>query len=332
MKTLFILGCAFLSTSVAFTQINPTADEEKAMKTVAVADSGWTRGGTLIINSAATYLNQWAAGGNNAVNLASLVNYNINYKKGNNVWANTFDLAYGLQLLGLGERAIKTDDKIDITSKYGRKASSKWYYAALLNFKTQMAPGFAVGSNGIPLWDLPKISDFLAPAFALGSLGMDYIPNKDLTVFISPITYRGIIVRDDILAAQGAFGVEKGEVGVNDFGELVVLREGQNFRTEIGAYLRVQYLKTIMKNVTWSSRLELYSNYLEDPQNVDLNWQNLISMKTNDWLTTTIFAHWIYDDNTTVFRDFDDATQTPTNPGPGLQSKFVLGLGLSFRL
>jgi hypothetical protein len=330
------ISAALLFTAAAMcakAQVNPTDAEEKAMKALeAVKDSGWVLGGTFGINSAATYLNQWAAGGNNAVNIAGLLNYKANYRKGKNAWDNTLDLAYGLQLLGFDERAIKTDDKIDFTSKYGRQASEKWFYAGLVNFKSQFAPGYAVGANGIPLFDQPKISNFMAPGFLLVSIGMDFKPSPKFTAFISPVTYRGIFVLDDLLAAQGAFGVEKGEVGVDDNGQLVVVTPGASSRTEMGAYARAQFQSDIAKNINLSSRLEMFSNYLDKPGNLDISFQNLLSMKTNEWLTTTIFTHHIYDDNTVVFRGFDKETNTPTNPGPGLQSKFVIGLGVSFKI
>jgi len=322
-----------LSTAVVSAQVNPTENEEKLMKTLAaVPDSGWVGAGTLGINSAATYLNQWASGGNNAVNVTGLLNYSLNYRKGKNSWDNSLDVAYGLQMLGLDERAIKTDDRIDFTSKYGRQASDHWFYAGLVNFKTQFAPGYSVGTGGIPLYDQPKISNLMAPAFLLVSIGMDYKPSDKFTVFISPITYRGIFVLDDFLAAAGAFGVEAGEIGADASGDPVVIREGASMRTEVGAYARVQYKADVAKNINLSSRLELFSNYLDKPGNIDIGWQNLLSMKTNEWLTTTIFTHHIYDDNTTVFRGFDKETDTPTNPGPGLQSKFVIGLGVSFKI
>jgi hypothetical protein len=336
MNKLMKLGAAialFAASGNLNAQVKPTEAEEKAMKALeAVKDSGWVLGGTFGINSAATYLNQWASGGNNAVNIAGLLNYKANYRKGKNAWDNTLDLAYGLQLLGFNERAIKTDDKIDFTSKYGRQASEKWFYAGLVNFKSQFAPGYAVGANGIPLFDQPKISNLMAPGFLLVSIGMDYKPSQKFTAFISPITYRGIFVLDDLLAAQGAFGVEKGEVGVDDNGQLVVITEGASSRTEMGAYGRAQFQSDIAKNINLSSRLELFSNYIEKPGNIDISFQNLLSLKTNEWLTTTIFTHHIYDDNTVVFRGFDKETNTPTNPGPGLQSKFVIGLGVSFKI
>jgi len=333
LRKLILSGLAVCSLATAFSQFKPTATEEMNMRTLAaVSDTGWVSGGMLGFNSAATYLNQWAAGGNNAVNMAWLLNYSINYRKGKNAWDNTIDAAYGLQLLGFNERAIKTDDKFDFTSKYGRQASEKWFYAGLVNFKTQFAPGYAVGANGIPLYDTPKISNFMAPAFLLLSVGMDFKPGPKLTAFISPLTYRGIFVMNRLMAAQGAFGVESGETGVNEAGQLIVIRPGANMRTEVGAYARVQYQADIAKNINLSSRVELFSNYLDKPENVDISVQNLLSLKTNEWLTTTIFTHHVYDDNTVLFRGFDKETNLPTNPGPGLQTKFVIGLGVSFKL
>jgi hypothetical protein len=169
MRTLLGLLCLTIISSLnGFSQVNPTEAEEKNMKSLAaLPDTGWVLGGTFGMNSAATYLNQWASGGNNAVNISGLLNYHANYRKGKNSWDNTLDLAYGLQLLGFNERVIKTDDKIDFTSKYGRQASAHWFYAGLVNFKTQFAPGYSVGGNGIPLFDQPKISNLMAPGFLL---------------------------------------------------------------------------------------------------------------------------------------------------------------------
>lgn len=314
--------------SGAIAQVSPNANEEKAMKTLAEDKDTltWTKGGTIGFNTTFTYLNQWAAGGNNSISTTGLFSYFANYRKGKHAWDNSLDVAYGLLLQGLDSRAIKTDDKIDITSKYGRQASEKWFFAGLVNFKTQFAPGFAPQSNGLPDWNR-KISDFLAPGWVLGSVGMDYKPNAKLTAFISPVTYRGIIVMDQDLADAGAFGVEKARVENG----AIVAGTGANFRTEMGAYARVQYATPIMENVNWTSKLELFSNYLEDPQNVDLSWENLISMKVNKFLTCTIFTHMIYDDNTTLIKETDE-TGTPTNVGPGLQTKSIIGLGLSWKI
>lgn len=325
-----IVGALVLSTAGIQAQVNPTANEEKLMKTLAEDKDSliWTRGGTIGLNTTFTYLNQWAAGGNNSISTTGLFSYYANYRKGKNAWDNSLDVAYGILLQGLDSRAIKTDDKLDVTSKYGRQASEKWFYAALVNFKTQFAPGYAPLGTGLPDYS-KKISDLMAPGWLLASIGMDFKPNQKLTAFISPLTYRGIFVLDQDLADAGAFGVER---QFETDGVTVIRGSGSNIRNEAGAYARVLFKTDVVENVNWSSKLELFSNYIDKPENVDVSWENLISMKVNKFLTCTIFTHIIYDDNTQIIKESDEITGIPTNVGPGLQTKSIIGLGLSWKI
>ncbi|MFY8136811.1 MAG: DUF3078 domain-containing protein [Flavobacteriales bacterium] len=322
-----LIGAATLS---AWAQSAPTADEEKAMKSLAAPKDStkWSTGTTIGFNNTFTYLSQWAAGGNNSISTTGLLSTYKNYRNGKNAWDNSLDMAYGILLQGLDSRAIKTDDKLDVTSKYGRQASKKWFYAALLNFKTQFAPGYSPLANGIPDYNR-KISDLMAPGWTLFSLGMDYKPNDKLTAFISPVTYRGIFVLDQDLADAGAFGVKR---QFETDGITVIKGSGENLRSEMGAYARVQYTTDVIENVNLKSKIELFSNYIDNPQNVDISWENLISMKINKWMTTTIFTHLIYDDNTQIVKETDELTGAATNVGPGVQFKSIIGIGLSWKL
>jgi len=318
MKQLLLVGLLITGLSVSLSaQTNPTAEEEKNMKTLApVGDSiRWTTGGTAGFNATFTYLNQWAAGGNNSISTTGLLSYYANYRKEKHAWDNSLDIAYGLLLQGFDSRAIKTDDKFDR------------FYAGLLNFKTQFAPGYSALSAGIPDYS-NRISDFMAPGWTLFSLGMDYKPNKKFTAFISPMTYRGIIVLDQDLADAGAFGVKR---QFEADGVTAIKGSGSNLRSEMGAYARVQFTSDIMENVNLKTKLELFSNYLDTPGNVDVSWENLISMKVNKFLTCTIFTHLIYDDNTSIVKERDEIG-TPINVGPGVQFKSIIGLGLSWKL
>jgi hypothetical protein len=119
MKQLLLVGLLITGLSVSLSaQTNPTAEEEKNMKTLApVGDSiRWTTGGTAGFNATFTYLNQWAAGGNNSISTTGLLSYYANYRKGKHAWDNSLDIAYGLLLQGFDSRAIKTDDKFDFST------------------------------------------------------------------------------------------------------------------------------------------------------------------------------------------------------------------------
>src|SRR5439155_1292049 len=118
-------------------------------------------GGLLSLNFTQVSLTNWSAGGQNSVAGNSIVNYFSNYKKEKNVWDNTIDLAYGLLEQGRDNKAIKSDDKIDLTSKYGHLATDHWYYAALLNFRSQFAPGYNYPNDSV------VISRFLAPGYVI---------------------------------------------------------------------------------------------------------------------------------------------------------------------
>lgn len=255
---------------------------------------GWKKGGTLNINLNQGTLSNWAAGGEqNILGINGIFNYGINYRKGKNTWDNYIDLALGFQNATSFSRFRKIDDRIDLTSKYGYQVSKKWYAAALVNFNSQALEGFDYGTN-------TKISNFLAPGKLLLSLGMDYRPNENFSVFISPLTTRWVFKQDADFLTQNKFGVAA----------------SKKVNNELGAYVTAKYNKPITKWATFTSRLDLFSNYKRNPQNVDVFFTNLLAMKFNKWLGTTISLDMIYDD------DIIKKTQL----------KEVLGIGLTVKM
>ena len=271
--------------------------QSEASKEVKSLDSnGWKRSGNFIFNLNQGSLHNWAAGGEqNTLGINAIFNYTINYRKGKNTWDNYFDLAFGFQNATSFRRFRKTDDRIDITSKYGHQLSKKWYAAALINFNTQALPGYDYTDTVDT-----KISNFLSPGKVLLSLGLDYRPNADLSIFISPITTRWILKVDTSFYAIEKFGVPAFKKSYN----------------EIGAYITIKYNKAITKWATYTGRLDLFSNYKRNPQNVDVFFTNLLTMKFNKWLGSTISVDMIYDD--------DILKKT--------QLKEIFGIGLALKL
>ncbi|MCL4857158.1 MAG: DUF3078 domain-containing protein, partial [Flavobacteriales bacterium] len=264
-------------------------------------------------------LTNWAAGGDNSISLNGITNLFANYKKGNSTWDNTLDLAYGLMKQGK-QGMRKTDDRVDFMSKYGQRAFKNWYYAALINFRTQMAPGYNYPD------DSTKISNFLAPAYLLVAIGMDYKPNDNFNVFISPLTMRTTIVNDSKLADAGAFGVDKAEY--NDLGEKI--KNGKMFRSEYGGYLRSLLKADIMKNIKLISKLDLFSNYSDHPERIDVNWEVLIALKVNEYISATIATNLIYDHDVDIAVD-ENGDGVFDAFGPRTQFKEVLGIGLTYK-
>ena len=309
MRTrLFVLILSCMFSIHAWSQ--PT-EAEKVIRSVS-NDSvmGWKTGGLIGLSISQASFTNWAAGGQNTIALGGIVNLFAKYKSEHSSWDNMLDLGYGILQQGKNADFIKTDDKVDFTSKYGRNASAKWYYAGLVNFKTQMAPGYNYPdvSN--------KISDFLAPAYALAAIGMDYKPNDKLTAFIAPFTSKNTIVNDEALSNAGAFGVDP----------------GKKTRSEIGGYIRMVYQQTYFKDKSVSvlSKLDLFSNYQNNPQNIDVSWETIIGLKVNRFITTTITTHLIYDDDIDIGVDRND-DGVIDDSGPRTQFKEVIGVGLNVK-
>lgn len=312
------LNLLFVLVSLSFVA-QTTEGEETLKKQSTDTIEGWNLGGVVSLNLTQVSLTNWSAGGENSISVNGIVSLFANYKKGKSTWDNSLDLGYGMLKQGDAD-FIKTDDKIDFMSKYGYKAFKNWYYAGLVNFKSQMAPGYNYPD------DSTKISEFLAPGYLLGALGMDYKPSDVFTLFISPITVKTTIVNNQDLADAGAFGVDLAVY--SDTG--LLLENGKTIRNEYGGYLRALLKKDIMENINLQTRLELFSNYAEDPDHIDVNWEVLIAMKVNKYISATISTQLLYDHDIDIVID-DNNDGVTDAVGPRVQFKEVLGVGISYK-
>lgn len=234
----------------------------------------WTKNGniSLLFNQSA-FNKEWLGGGTSNIAGNFGLNYDFNYKNGDVVWDNKFIMAYGLsKIKGIPETA-KTDDRLELNSLWGKKASGDWYYSAFFNFKTQMDSGFDI--NRV------RLSHFFSPAYLQFGPGMLWKKNDNLSVNIAPAAGKFIFVHDHFTTLGPSFGVKQGE----------------SSRFELGASISAYYKVNIMTNVSIENRLNLYSNYLDNPQNVDVDYQMNVVMRINKYLTANIALQTIYDDN-----------------------------------
>lgn len=293
-----------LSLALALTGINPAASGQDADTT-----QGWHKSGVFSLNMSQANFTNWAAGGQNSLALNGLVNLGANYRMGKSAWDNALIIGYGKMVQKGNDLGwMKTDDRIDFQSKYGREATEKWFYSGLMSFKTQMDNGY-----NYPDTD-NKISGLLSPAYLLFSLGMDYKPNPNFSVFLSPLTSKNTIVMDDVLSMAGAFGVEP----------------GKNFRPELGAYANIAYKKDeIVKNVNFMTKLDLFTNYLKNPQNIDISWEALLVLKVNEFISATVNTHLLYDDD--ILIKIDEGSEGDPVLGKRAQFKEVIGVGFTYK-
>lgn len=272
------------------------------------ADTAWKFSGTTALNLSQLSLNNWAAGGDNSLSGNALINLAANYAKDRTSWENTLTLGFGLIKQG-DDPTRKSDDQIDLASKLGMKATDKWFYTGLLGFKTQFAQGYDNPGDANRM----KISNFMAPGYLNFSLGMDYKPSEVFSLFFAPLSSKFTFVLDDELSAAGSFGLDP----------------GQKSRAELGAYIKLAFKKEILKNVTLDTKIDFFSNYLENPQYVDVNWDLLLTFTINEYLSASLLTQLIYDYDIKFGRDTTGDGDLDTF-GDRVQFKELFGLGLTY--
>ena len=270
------------------------------------------------LNGTQTSFVNWNAGGRNNVSVLGSISASSLFDKNNLKWSNDFSIALG-GLKNIDKQSTeglqKTDDRIDLATNLGCKIKEHFYISILGGFKTQMLDGFSFPNDSI------RVSTFLAPGYVNIAIGIDYIKSDNFSIFTSPLAMKLTLVNDQILANSGSFGVDAATY--DNLGN--VLTEGKRLRGEFGAYIKVKYNMTIAKNIDLKSKLELFSNYLNTPENIDVNMEAIFNFKVNSWFSASLNWMLIYDDDI-------DIRDSNGDIGPRTQFKSVLGLGISYKM
>ncbi|MBC7851443.1 MAG: DUF3078 domain-containing protein [Chitinophagaceae bacterium] len=305
------------------------------------AKGAWKTGGNFSLNVGQGGSRNWAAGSEKfSLSVATYLNLFANRQIGKWSWNNTADLAYALvNTHSLGVR--KTDDKIDLFSKFGREIARNLNLSLVGNFRSQFNDGYDY--NYLGKGYKRRTSGWMAPAYITLAPGLDWRVNKYLTVFFSPFAGRMIVVTRE---PKGYF-FQAGIIPPADGGGFETpvsvfygVDPTRQVRTEFGGFASINFAKEIVRNVFYKSRLDLYSNYLETkrytatgpdqlsvttvggkPQNVDVFWTNTFNMNVNKWLQVTYNFDLIYDDDVRQFG--------PDKNVAAAQLRSLLGIGVS---
>jgi hypothetical protein len=266
-----------------------------------------------------TFVN-WNAGGNNSISGLIKGQFIRTYTKENIHWKNELIMRYGINKQE-SQEVRKTDDQFSFNSTFGYKRDTitNWYYAGKFNFNTQFANGYAY-----PNVDL-AISRPFAPAYTFLGIGAEY-SRKDLNLnfYLSPLTQKTTMVFDQRLANQGAFGVEKAVY--DEFGTLI--REGKNIRNETGILVTNQWKREIFENINFENRIALYTDYINNFGNIDIDWQIQLDLTVNQYVKANIGTHLVYDDD---IKSKQEEGGVQVVKGPKIQLKQLLGLGVVYQ-
>ncbi|MBQ6577515.1 MAG: DUF3078 domain-containing protein [Bacteroidales bacterium] len=313
MKKITVLAAAILATGyVSFAQTDAQKAAAEAAQAIAQAPetevqapkpSYWTKSLMTQLNFAQNSYFNWAKGGNNNVAFTSYIDAHADYKKGDMLWTNRLQLDYGFLYSEDKPIMQKSKDRMLLESNWGLKATEKLYYSANFTFLNQFTHGYTYGTPSV---QDPTIRDwkdartlksgFLAPGIVTLGLGLKWVPNKWLTINVSPLTGGFTIVKEEQLRkAYGMVLKPEYEGEVDPIGSYY-----RPARFELGAQVVADAKLKINDNFEASTHLILFSNYLKNPQNIRVNWDNLFMWKLAKYFTLTLTTNLIYDDTVLI--------------------------------
>lgn len=306
--------CVFAQPSDLF--LNPLEDKTK--------DYGWKTLEEIGLYFNQVSFNNWNAGGANSISAIFNGKVQANYKSEKLFWNSNLFIRYGVNKQE-SEPLRKTEDAISIISNFGyeKNENSNWFYSTRFSFNTQFADGY---NNP----DEEPISRFMAPAYLFMGAGLEYGRHiEKLSFYASPLTLKTTFVLDKNLANSGAFGVNPAIFDMDGN----IIKEGDTVRSEFGFLLTNQYQNEVFENIMLNSLIRLYSDYLNNFGNIDLEWEINFDFKVNKYVSAIFGSHLRYDDDikTELIRN-EITNEIIVVKGPKLQWKQLLGVGFIVNL
>jgi len=300
MKAWMCLSVFLLSLSTVCSQ--DAGDIDQPVK-------GWSNAGTFsfLFNQSA-FNAEWTGGGTSSIAGNLAVDADFVYTNDRVSWENKVILEYGLTKQDGDRFTRKTNDRIEVNSVYGYEVNEdddSAYYSFFINAMTQATKGYSYRKDSLGTTQRRERTNMFSPGYFQAGPGFLYKKGKHLTLNVAPSTARLIMVDDQFTSGEdyvdrSYFGVEAGE----------------SRRYELGASINAFYKLNLIENITMENTLGLYSNYLNSPGNVDINYLAHINMKVNDWISAKFIFQAIYDDNAVG----------------AFQIREVSGLGVSYTL
>lgn len=263
--------------------------------------SNWKRGALLDMGLTQTSFTNWAAGGNPSLAMNGAVNMYANYAVKTLFWESRLQVAYGF-IQQFGAQNKKSDDKFILDSKFGYKAwGDKFYFSTLFNFKSQLVNGYNYTSDTTRV----LVSGPFSPAYASLGVGIDYRPLKKLAINFSPLTGSMTVVNKRTLRTR--------------YGNLV----DQKIKLKLGAQFKLDYSAKLFKRIDLITSATFFSDFLDDPQNLMVNWDMTLTSKLNKFFSTNIKTNLIYDDDILI----EDSKGVAA---PRIQFKEIFTFGFSY--
>ena len=311
-----------VSLSLSAQKVIDTKDAVKELAPPKEAKEGWIKIGGLGVDfSWLNLINPRSGAGDNRVGFGGLLNYSANLVKDKLIWNNRLGLQ--LALVQVGNTALtKANDVLQFTSQAGYKiGSGKWYAAGLFDVQTQFLPTY--GKNYLSenpkgvTQTLELTGGLFSPATVRFAPGVIYKANPNLTILYSPVALKAVIVSNAKLAKTG------------NFFPLDATKPDKKVDFQVGSELRIDYINKFFDGkVAYAGTLDLYSNYLRDPQNIDIEFYNSLDFFIVKNFSINFKSDWFYDNDILVFGSGD--IEKPTHRNIFIRNALLLKYSQSF--
>ena len=273
--------------------------------------SPWDLGGNGTLGFTQLFLSNWKAGGRSSFSFLTVLKGYANYSNDSKLkWENSVEFRNGwIRQGGDINQTQKNDDKLELISRLGVNAFKDWYYSTEIDYKTQFFKGYNYPNDSVP------ISSFMSPATTFIKLGFDYKPNKNFSLFLSPITAKNVFVRDTALIDQTKFGVSA---------------HSRSF-WEPGLNIDLRYKIDVSPRISYETKYKMFLNYQQPFKKIDVNWENTIVAQLTNRISMTFMLYMLYDSNVTFPSGRFEANGTEIYK-PKWQTKELSTIGFSYKI
>lgn len=283
---IYLCALALLSgTAINAQTITPDEAAANLTKNKAGLKGGWTKGGTINVAINESGRNDyWVKGGDkSAIGIKAILDYNFDQKKGKINWLNSLRARYGVtRSTSTKDKFVKNDDYFNFSTTYGKEFAKSWSYAGFFSLETQFD------------------HFFMTPGYIKFGPGILYKPNVHFSMLMSPLMANITTKLAPSLKNVKAFGVDSAKTTA--FG--------------LGAFVQANLSYDLAKGINYKSVFTAYSDYLNNPGNMVLDWSNLFTLTVNKYIGATVSLNARYND-LEVGR---------------LQTQHGIGVGLSYKL
>lgn len=258
------------------TEAAPTVSPDKLVEDIQLKNWLHSFNGSLQFSQAYISPN-WYQGGNNNVNMIGQAVWNVKLNPAFHprliAEATTqYKLAMASAPQDTVHSYLISEDLFQFNGTLGLKAFDNWYYSLTGMFKTQLLNNYKSNSNEMK-------AAFMSPGELNLGIGMTYNktnPKKTFRVDVSiaPLSYNLKISTNR-------------HIPVTNFG----IDEGHRTVSEIGSNAEVKLKWDIMWNISYNSRLFLFSNY----EYLQGDWQHTFNFSFNRYLSSQLYVHLRYD-------------------------------------